>query len=148
MVGLLLDHRLGWPRGGYRVRVPMHHLPGALFGPEDARDAKGHGRDILPPANLGPVALHLHDAGKLRAYVLGYRLKADDLAIPIARCGTLHIPSGLIPSTYGREKGVGEAHLFSMRVQHLQGLGVPLTISPSARWYRSSTWSRSSTAAI
>src|SRR5215204_7816027 len=30
-VGLLLDHRLCWLRGGYGVRVPMHNLPLTIF---------------------------------------------------------------------------------------------------------------------
>ena len=54
---LVLYHRLGRLSGDYGVRVPMHDLPGAIFGPENTRDAKGHGREILPPTNLGPVAL-------------------------------------------------------------------------------------------
>src|SRR5215204_4648099 len=65
-VGPLLDHRLGWLWGRYGVRVTVHDLPSALFGPEYARDAQTHGADILTVANLGPVALHLHDVGKLR----------------------------------------------------------------------------------
>ena len=58
-------HRLCWLRGGYGVRMSVHDLPSAIFGPEDARDTQSHGANILTPANLGPVALHLHDAGKL-----------------------------------------------------------------------------------
>src|SRR5215213_5573721 len=38
-VDLLLYDRLRWLYGGYGVGVPMHDLPGALFGPEDALDA-------------------------------------------------------------------------------------------------------------
>src|SRR5687768_9781818 len=46
-VGLLLYHRLCWPSRGYGVRVPMHNLPCALFGPEDARDPQGDRSDVL-----------------------------------------------------------------------------------------------------
>src|SRR5215212_10515982 len=82
-VGLLLDHRFGWLRSGYGVRMSVHDLPSAIFGPEDARDAQSHGANILTAANLGPVALHLHDAGKLGGNVLRHVLEAYNLAIPV-----------------------------------------------------------------
>ncbi len=34
-VGLVLYHRFDWPSRGYGVCVPMHNLPGALFGSKD-----------------------------------------------------------------------------------------------------------------
>src|SRR5215213_8959337 len=101
-VGLLLDHRFRWLRGGYGVRMSVHDLPSAIFGPEDARDAQSYGANILTPANLGLVALHLHDAGKLGGNELRHVLEAYDLAIPVTRGGVPHGPSGLIPSAHGR----------------------------------------------
>jgi hypothetical protein len=125
-VGLLLDHRLGRLWGGYGVRVPMHDLPGTLFGPEDARDTQSHGANILTAANLGPVALHLHDIGELGGNVLRHVFEAYDLAVPVVGCGPLRGPSGLIPSAHGRAEGVGEAYVVSMGVDLLEGLGVAI----------------------
>jgi hypothetical protein len=49
---LVLYHRLGWLRGGYGIRVPMHYLPGALLGWIDHRNPES-GRldhdDVRPP---------------------------------------------------------------------------------------------------
>src|SRR5215213_8872664 len=125
-VGLLLDHRFRWLRGGYGVRMSVHDLPSAIFGPEDARDAQSHGGNILTPANLGPVALHFHDIGKLGGNVLCQVLEAYDLAVPVVGCGTLHGPRGLIPSAHGRAEGVGEAYVLSMGVALFEGLGVAI----------------------
>jgi hypothetical protein len=36
---LALYHRLGRTRGGYGIRVPMHDLPGSLFGSKGHRDS-------------------------------------------------------------------------------------------------------------
>src|SRR5215207_8114710 len=116
----LLYHRSGWLSRGYRVSVSVHNLPGALFRPKDARDAHSHRGDILPSANLGLVALHLHNVGKLRGHVLRYVLKASALAISVIRCGALHSLSNLLPPTHGRAKGVSDAYVFSMGVHHLQ----------------------------
>src|ERR687898_2688906 len=80
-VGLLLYHRLCWPSRGYGVRVPMHNLPCALFGPEDARDPQGDRSDVLPPPDLGLASLYLHRVGKLGGRVLGHVLEADGLTI-------------------------------------------------------------------
>src|SRR5918993_14565 len=102
----------------------MHDLPGAVFGSEDACDAQWHGGNILPSANPGLVALHLHDVGKLRGYVLRYILEAYDLAISVTRGGTLHSLSSLIPSAHGRTERIGEAHVFPMGEDLLIGLGV------------------------
>src|SRR5215203_507999 len=80
----------------------MDNLPGAVFGSEDACDAQCHGGNILPSANLGLVALHLHDVGKLRGYVLRYCLQASDLVISVTRGGTLHsLSSSFHPRTGG-----------------------------------------------
>ena len=87
-VELLLDHRFGWLRGAYGVRMSVHDLPSAIFGPEDARDAQSHRGNILTPANLGPVALHLHDAGKIGGNELRHVLEAYYLAIPVVGCGS------------------------------------------------------------
>src|SRR5215212_3120935 len=106
--------------------MSVHDLPCATFGPEDARDAQSHGGNLLPAANLGPVALHLHDAGKIGGCILRHVLEAHDLAIPVVGCGTLHGPSGLIPSARGRAKRVGEAYVFSMGVDLLEGLWVAI----------------------
>src|SRR5215210_478163 len=60
---LLLDHRLGWPGRSYRVSVPMHDLPSAVFG------SKGHGDpqiawgDLLCSAHLRVGPLYPQDAG-------------------------------------------------------------------------------------
>src|SRR5829696_2027978 len=123
-VELFLDHRLCWLWGGYGIRVAMHNLPGALFESEDACDAQCHGGNILPSANLGLVAFHLHDVGKLGRYVLRYILEAYDLTISVTRGGMLHSPSSLIPSAHGRTERIGEAHVFPMGEELLIGLGV------------------------
>src|SRR5215211_1554922 len=103
----------------------MHNLPGAHFRPKDARDAQSHRGDVLASANLGLVALHLHNVGKLRGYVLRYVLKANDLAISVMQCGMLHSRSNLLPSTRGRAKGISEGYVFAMGVHHPEGLRVP-----------------------
>src|SRR5918997_2881646 len=89
-VGLLLYHRLGWLRGCYRIRVPMHDLPGAVIGPEDHRYPQGDRGDICPSAYLGLGPLHPYDVGKLGSHVLLCNLEASDLAIPELRRGALH----------------------------------------------------------
>jgi len=106
--------------------MTMHYLPLALFGPEDARDAQRHGCDLLPSADLGSVALYLHDVGKLGRYVLGHVLEVYDLAVSVTRGGTLHSPSGLIPSAHGRTERVGEAYVFGMGEVLLIRRGVAL----------------------
>src|SRR5215212_3950293 len=102
----------------------MHNLPDTLFTPKDARNAQGNRSELLPPANLGLVALHLHDIGKLRVCVLRYQLEANDLAISVVRGGTLHSRGSLLPSTYGRAKGVSEGYVVSMGEHLLHRLGV------------------------
>src|SRR5215211_3574529 len=106
--------------------MSVHDLPCATFGPEDARDAQSQGGNLLPAANLGPVALHLHNISKIGGCILRHVLEAYDLAIPVVGCGTLHGPSGLIPSAHGRAKGVGEAYVLSMGVHLLEGLWVAI----------------------
>jgi hypothetical protein len=56
-VDLLLYHRLGWPSGGYGIRMSVYDLPGAIFGAKYAPDAQGNRGDVFPPANLCLVAL-------------------------------------------------------------------------------------------
>src|SRR5215207_3828293 len=106
--------------------MSVHDLPSAIFGPEDARDAQSHGANILTPANLGPVALHLHNISKIGGCILRHVLEAHDLAIPVVGCGPLHGPSGLIPSAHGRAERVGKAYVSSMGVHLLEGLWVAI----------------------
>src|SRR5215211_8668322 len=103
----------------------MHNLPHTVFTPKYARNAQGNRSELLPSANLGLVALHLHNVGKLRSYVLRYVLKANDLAISVMQCGVLHSRSNLLPSTRGRAKGISEGYVFAMGVHHPEGLRVP-----------------------
>ena len=110
-MGLPLYHRFCWLRGGYGVRMSVHDLPSAIFGPEDTRDAQTHGGNILTAANLGPVALHLHDVGKLGGNVLRHDIEAYDLAIPVVGCGTLHVAMAI-----GRAIGMVEEETVAVGV--------------------------------
>src|SRR5215213_7534571 len=67
---LLLYHRLCWTTPGYGVRVPVHHLPLAPFGPEDHSDPKGERGCLLTPAYPGFRSLYPQDMGELGSYVL------------------------------------------------------------------------------
>src|SRR5918997_6424141 len=125
MVGLLLDDRLCWLRSGYRVCTPMHYLPSALFRSKDRRNPQSEWGDILPSANLGLQLFYLDNVGKPRGNVLRYVLKANNLAISVMRCATLHSRSNLLPPTRVRAKGVSEAYVLSTGVHHLQGFRVP-----------------------
>jgi hypothetical protein len=78
---LLLDHRSCWLRGGYGVRVPMHYLPGAIFGSKDQSNPQSDRGDIFASANLGLGPLHPHDVGELGSCVFLYGLEGDYLAI-------------------------------------------------------------------
>src|SRR3712207_5624691 len=98
-VGLLLDDRLCCLRSGYRVCMPMHYLPSALFRSKDCRNPQREWVHILPSANLGLQLFYLDNVGKPKAHVLRYILKANDLALYIMRCGTLHSLSNLLPPT-------------------------------------------------
>src|SRR5918994_1571174 len=53
-VGLLRDHRLCRPSGGYGIGVSMHHLPAAAFGTKEGRNPQSERRDVLPAPDLGP----------------------------------------------------------------------------------------------
>src|SRR5829696_5756107 len=112
-IELLLDHRLCWLRGGYRVRMPMHNLPPALFRSKDHRNSQSERRYIFTSADLGLWVLYLHYVGKLSSYMLRYDLDANELAISDLRCGTLRDPSNLIPPMHGRAIGVSEGYVFS-----------------------------------
>jgi hypothetical protein len=122
---LLLYHRFGWPSGSYGVRVPMHHLPGAVFGSKDHRDPQIAGCDLLSSADLRVGTLYPQDAGKLVSHVPCYGLKIVDLPISEHGCPTLLGLSNRLPSTHGRAERVGEAHIVSVGEQLLHGLGVP-----------------------
>jgi dipeptidyl aminopeptidase/acylaminoacyl peptidase len=56
-VGLLLYHRLGWLRGGYRVGVTMYNLPGALFRSKDHRSPQSGWGKVLHSTKLDPRLL-------------------------------------------------------------------------------------------
>jgi hypothetical protein len=103
----------------------MHYLPGALLRSKDHRNPQSKWGDILPSANLGLYPLYLHNVGKLSSDVLRYGLEAGDLTITYLRCGTVRDLSNLIPPTYGRAKGVGEAYVFLMGEHHLHGFRIP-----------------------
>src|SRR5215210_373865 len=124
-VGLLLDDRLCWLKSGYRVCTPMHYLPSALFRSKDARRPQSEWGNILPSANLGLQLFYLDNVGKPKAHMLRNVLKANDLALSVIRCGTLHTLSNLLPPTRAKAKGVSEAYVFSTGVHHLQGFRVP-----------------------
>jgi hypothetical protein len=62
-VELLLDHRFGWLSGGYGVRVPMHHLPGAIFWSKDHRNPQIAWGDLFDSTALCVGPLYPHDAG-------------------------------------------------------------------------------------
>src|SRR3712207_3608799 len=80
-VGLLLDHRLRWPRGGYGVGVAMVQLPLTVFTSKDIRSPQSVWGDLLISAILGPGPLYPHNVGKLRGYIFRYDLRADEHAI-------------------------------------------------------------------
>jgi hypothetical protein len=105
--------------------MSMHNLPSALFRSEDHRNPQSERGGILPSANLGFSPLHPHNVGKLRSYVLCYRLEVNKLAISELGCGTLHSRSDLLPSTHGRAQGVSEAYVFLMGEHHLHGFRIP-----------------------
>lgn len=62
-VALLLYHRLRRLGGGYRVGVPMHHLPLPIFGSEDHRNPQGARSNVLSCADLALRPLYPHDVG-------------------------------------------------------------------------------------
>ena len=80
-VGLLLDHRFRWLRGGYGVGVSMHDLTHTLLGSEDHRDPQSGLGDILPSADFGLYPLYPHRVGELGSHVLRHGLAAQVLAI-------------------------------------------------------------------
>jgi hypothetical protein len=123
-VTLFLYHRLGWASSGYRVCMPMHHLPGAILGSKGHRDPQSAGGDNLSSADLRVGPLYPQDAGKLRSHVLRDGLEVVDLAISEHGCPTLMGLSDLLSSTRGRAEGVGEGYIFSVGEQFLHGLGV------------------------
>jgi transposase len=88
-IELLLDHRLCWLRGGYRVRMPMHNLPPAVFRSKDHRNSQSERRYIFTSADLSLRPLYLNYVGKLSSYMLRYDLDANELAISDLRCGML-----------------------------------------------------------
>ena len=67
---LLLQHPLCGLRGSYGVRVSMHHLPGAPFGPKDHRDPQSERSDVLPSVNLRlrPCRKHQPLVGHLKQF--------------------------------------------------------------------------------
>jgi hypothetical protein len=111
---LVLYYRLGRLGRGYGVCVPMHYLPGALFGSKDHRDPKGERCNIFTSADLGLRPLYLHHVGKLRSYVPLYDLGANELAVSDLRCSMLPSLSNLIPSMGWRAIGISEADVFPM----------------------------------
>src|SRR5215213_6342598 len=114
-VGLLLDQRFRWLSRSYGICVPMHYLPGALFGSKDHRDPQGERCYFFTSADLGLRPLYLHHVGKLRSYVLLYDLGANELAVSDLRCSMLPSLSNLIPSMRWRAKGISEADVFPTR---------------------------------
>ena len=79
---LLLDHRFRRTGRGHRVRVTVHYLLGVLLWTEDHRDPQGEGHELVPLADLSPVALYPHDVGQLRGGAPGHGFEAGDLALP------------------------------------------------------------------
>jgi hypothetical protein len=119
-----LDYRLCRPSGGYGVRVPMDHLPGAILGSKDHRSPKIAGGDLFPAADLRVGPLYPTNVGQLGCCVLRYGLEVVDLAISVVRCAALLSLGDLLSPAHGRAEGVGEGHVFSMREELLDGLGV------------------------
>src|SRR5919202_7099776 len=117
-------HRFDWPSRGYRVCVPMHYLPGAIFWPKDHRNPQIEWGNILLSAKLGPVALYPHNVGQLRGHILLYDIEASDLATADLQCGTLHSLSDLIPSMRWRAKGVSEGYVVPVGEHLLIRFGV------------------------
>src|SRR5829696_5406781 len=126
----------------------MHDLPGAVFGSKGHRDPQIARGDILRSADLGVGPLYPQDASKFVSHVLRYGLEVVDLSIAEHGCSTLLSRSNLLPSTHGGPKGL--ARLTSSRWENSSctGFGFPFTNSLPARLNRSSTSSKSSTAAI
>ena len=122
---LLLYHRLCWLRGGYGVRVSMHHLPGAIFGSKGHRDPQIAWGDLVSAANLCIGTLYPQNAGKLRCDVLCYSLEVVDLTISEYGCSTVLGLRNLLPSARGRAEGVGEGYVFSVGEKLLYRLWVP-----------------------
>src|SRR5918994_5778982 len=122
-VGLLRDNRLCWLRGGYGIRVAMHYLPGAAFGPKEGRNPQPEGSDVLPSSDLGPPLFHLHYAGEPFAYPLRHVLEAE-LAVPEVLRGTLQPIDHLLAPTREGKEGVGDGHVVPTGVEVLQGIGV------------------------
>jgi hypothetical protein len=124
IVALLLYYCLRMPTGGYGVSVPMHYLPGALFGSKVHRNPQSYWGGILTLANLGLCPLYAQDVGKLRSYVLLYGLGANHLTISELRRAALHRRSNLIPPMRWRAKRGSEGYVFSMGPQLLHRLRI------------------------
>src|SRR5919112_4542162 len=106
-VDLLLDHRFGWPRGGYGVRVPMHYLPGAILWSKDHRNPKIAGGDLFPSTDLPIGPLYPTNVGQFGRDVFGNDLESVDLPISVVRCAKLLSFCDPFPPAHGRAEGVG-----------------------------------------
>src|SRR5215211_4997364 len=122
---LFLYHGLCRLRGGYGIRVAVHHLPIAILGSKDHRSPQIERGNLLASADLGLWVLYLDYVGKLRSYMLRYDLDANEPTLSDLRGGTVRDLSNLIPPTHGRAIGVSEGYVVSTGPQLLQRLWVP-----------------------
>jgi len=124
----------------YRIRVPMHELPRAVFRTKDTRHPQGNRSDLLAPADLRLKPLDLEDVREVRGYAFREGLELDGSAVAVVRCGS---PSGLLNLTAAagwRAKGIREGGIIALAVQLEERAGIPprdLIQRPMARFNRS-----------
>ena len=122
---LLLYDRLGRLRRGYGIRVPVHHLLGAIFfRSKDHRDPQSERGNLLPSADLGLRPLYLHHVGKLRSYMFLDNLDANELAISDLLCSPIRGLISPIRPMRDTAIGVSQGYIVSTGPQLLQRLGV------------------------
>ena len=92
--------------------MTMNKLPGPVLRSKDACNPQSQLDHVRISPNSGLVPLDLDDVGEVRGHLLRYALEANGFTVPVVRGGAIHGLGGLLPSTYGRAKGVSEAYVF------------------------------------
>jgi hypothetical protein len=121
---LTLNYRVRRARGGYRVCVAMHDLPGSVFWAKDARHPQGSRSHLLLTTDLGFEPLYLDEIGQVRCGVPRQRLEAAGPAVSVIPSGTLDGLSDLLPPNRNGPEWIGEAGVFRMGVEPLCGFRI------------------------
>jgi len=100
--GPLLNDGLRHLRTNACIGLAVSDLSFAAFTPKDAGDSEGNIVEVIPSGDSGPESLDLYQVRKVEIHERRPVLEANDLAVPVVRCGAFKRLRNLWPPTRWR----------------------------------------------